>query len=95
MTTTAGDEFRYNNPGMSSWSDRHGVALYGWLQLLVFPLAVYLLSREGHTSVEIAGGIASLAVMAGSVGGLAGHEFIHRRERLLRSLGIAIYGWRI
>ncbi len=90
LTTKTEDEFMYVNPKAPSWSDRYGVAFYGVMQIVGLPLGILLLQKL--TTFESVGGALSLSIMAGSVGGLAGHEYIHRRNAWEKFLGILVYG---
>ena len=84
------NEFNFVNPDNPGWSDVYGVAVYGILQVLAIPTGVFLLLS--HSYFEICGGLLSLAIMSGSVGGLAGHEYLHRCHPVERFLGILVYG---
>jgi len=65
--------------------------VYGLLHLAVYPYVVSLVAAGELGALETVGAGASLACMAGTVGGLAGHDLIHKRSWLDRALGIAIY----
>ena len=65
--------------------------VYGVLHVALYPYVVYLVATGRLGTLETIGAGASLACMAGTVGGLAGHDLIHKRSPLDRALGIAIY----
>ncbi len=90
VTTTRENEFQFVDPKNPSRLDHYGVAIYAVMQIITTPLAIVLITRL-TSFTEMAGGILSFGVMAGSVGGLAGHEYIHRRNRLEHYLGVAVY----
>jgi alkane 1-monooxygenase len=85
-TTTQSDEFRYT----SATRARHEQAcllFFSLAQLVVIPAILLQLPGRALENYEILGTILSMGVMAGSVGGLASHEFIHRSTRWERALG--------
>jgi alkane 1-monooxygenase len=90
--TSNKDEFHHVKPHQPGFSDRYGIIIYGVLQVVLLPVSIALLARPGVTTAELSGGILSLAVMVGSIGGLAGHEYMHRRSLGEKRLGIAVYG---
>ena len=92
VNTDATNEFDMVHPERPGLLEKYGVEAYGILHIIAVPLGVALLMLAPHSPAALVGGILSLGVMAGSVGGLAGHEFIHRRAKHERALGIAVYG---
>ena len=82
-----GDE----DPSVLGLLPRAQLWVYGIGHVLVVPLVLVLVARGGLTVLEIVGAGFSLASMAGTVGGLGGHELMHKRSRVDRALGIAIY----
>ena len=64
---------------------------YGLLHVAVYPYVVYLVASGRLDTLETIGAGASLACMAGTVGGLGGHDLIHKRSAFDRALGIAVY----
>lgn len=91
LTTSKTDEFKFSNPNKVTFIDRYGLVFFGILQLSMLPVALYYLSRGTLSTSELTGGVISLVVIFGSVGGLTGHEYIHRKVAWERMLGITIY----
>jgi alkane 1-monooxygenase len=65
--------------------------IYAIGHLLVVPYVVALVARGALSPTEMLGAGLSLASMGGTVGGLGGHELMHKRSRASRALGIAVY----
>ncbi len=65
--------------------------IYAFGHLLVVPYVLTLVARGRLSLVEMIGAGLSLACLGGTVGGLGGHELMHKRSRFERFLGIAIY----
>jgi len=66
------------------------LALTGLLQLLLLPLAVWALSTR-LTGVDWLAGLIGFGLYFGQVGNPAAHELIHRADRRLMRLGVAVY----
>ncbi len=85
------NEFQFVDPEQKNNWDQINIYVYSFLHILLIPSALYILSSR---TVDFAylGSILSLAATCGTVGGLAGHEFMHRSDRLTRNLGVLVYG---
>lgn len=92
VDSTGENEYEHEDPKNPRWLDDHGVAISGVLLLLAVPLSFLRLALGDFSSFEITGTLLSLAFVSGTVGGLAGHEYIHRSKLWERSLGVLIYG---
>ncbi len=66
------------------------LALLGLLQLLLLPLAVWALSTRLHGADWLIG-LIGFGLFFGQVGNPAAHELIHRADRRLMRLGVAVY----
>lgn len=66
--------------------------IYSFIYFIAFLVIMITVGKRDISSFETLGVILSLGAMAGSVGGLASHEFIHRSSRMERFLGIALLG---
>jgi alkane 1-monooxygenase len=64
---------------------------YAVLHLACVPYVLVVVGRGSLSPLELLGAGLSLAAMGGSVGGLGGHDLFHRRSRLDRFLGVAVY----
>lgn len=73
-----------------TFSDRYGLHIFIVLHLTSFAGTLFVLSKTAF-GIEWFGGILSLGIQAGSIGGLAGHEFLHSRVRLEKILGLMTY----
>lgn len=91
-TTTQEDEFKYASGPEGSAHEQACLLLFSVMQLLVIPTVLIQVSLRPYETYELVGIVLSLGVMAGSVGGLASHEFIHRRTHWERWLGTALFG---
>jgi alkane 1-monooxygenase len=65
--------------------------IYSLLHVALYPYVLYLVTTDRLGALETFGAGASVACMAGTVGGMAGHDLIHKRSALDRALGIAVY----
>ena len=79
------------DPSVLGVAPRAQLWLYAAGHLLVFPYVLWLVARGGLSLSETIGAGASLACMGGTVGGLGGHELMHKRSPLERLLGIGLY----
>jgi alkane 1-monooxygenase len=79
------------SPRILDRAPRAQLWIYGLGHLAVF---AYVLWRVGHGQLAwpaMIGAGLSLASMGGTVGGLGGHELMHKRSRVDRLLGIGLY----
>lgn len=91
-TTTEDDEFRFASGPEGRVREQASLLTFSLMQLAVIPFVLWQVSQRSLEPYEIVGTILSLGVMAGSVGGLASHEFIHRASRWERLLGTCLLG---
>jgi alkane 1-monooxygenase len=91
VTTTRHDEFKYSRGPAAHAAEQVPLYVYGVCQVALIAFVLATLPRRHFTTHELVGITLSLGAMSGSVGGLAGHEFIHRRRTWERALGIAVY----
>jgi alkane 1-monooxygenase len=85
------DERSPQNAPELSLTDRYGLQVFVLLHLISFFVSLFLLSKN-PIGLELLGGILSLGVQAGSIGGLSGHEFLHSRKKFEKFLGLMTYG---
>lgn len=78
-------------PAVLGLAPRAQLWVYAIGHLLVFPYVLWLVARGGLSLAELIGAGASLASMGGTVGGLGGHELMHKRSRFEHLLGIGLY----
>ena len=78
-------------PAVLGFAPRAQLWIYAIGHLLVFPYVLWLVAHGRLSLVELIGAGASLASMGGTVGGLGGHELMHKRSRFERFLGIGLY----
>lgn len=77
-------------PVLGRWP-RAQLWVYAVGHLAVFPLVLGLVARGRLSALETLGAGLSLACMGGTVGGLGGHELMHKHARVEKLLGIALY----
>jgi len=92
LTTTRDDEFKYARGPSAHSAEQLPLYVYAVGQLAVVALVLLTLRSRQFASFELVGLTLSLGAMCGSVGGLAGHEFIHRHRWWEHALGVAVYG---
>lgn len=71
---------------------KHLLLIYGVLQIVAVIIILVTLPLRHLETYELIGIVVSLGIMTGSVGGLAAHEFIHRRTKWERILGLMLFG---
>ena len=91
-TTTQEDEFKFSSGPAGKAHEQACLLFYSIMQLVAIATVLVLVSVRSYETYELVGVVLSLGVMAGSVGGLASHEFIHRATRWERWLGTALLG---
>jgi alkane 1-monooxygenase len=91
ITTTIADEHKYARGPAAHAAEQVPLYVYGVSQVLLIATVLSTLHARHFEPFEVVGITLSLGAMSGSVGGLAGHEFIHRRG-WERALGVAVYG---
>ncbi|MBY0452145.1 MAG: fatty acid desaturase, partial [Bdellovibrionaceae bacterium] len=92
IDSTKDNEYAHEDPKNPRWLDHYGVAISGALLLLTIPAAFIYIAIHPLSAFEITGAVLSLAFVSGTVGGLVGHEYIHRSSGRERSLGVLVYG---
>ena len=90
VTTSVADEFKYARGPAAHAAAQVPLYVYGVSQVLLIAVVLSTLRSRNLEAFEVVGITLSLGAMSGSVGGLAGHEFIHRRG-WERALGVAVY----
>ncbi|MEI8024761.1 MAG: alkane 1-monooxygenase [Pseudomonadota bacterium] len=91
VDTTFHEEHEESEKKILSFLDLYGLKIFSLLHLMSLGLALALFSKTPFGIVWI-GGILSLGIQAGSVGGFAGHEFMHSKNNFERLVGTIIYG---
>lgn len=91
MDTTFHEEQAVSEKNSLSFLDLYGLKIFSFLHLVSLFFALVIFSKTPIVTVWI-GGILSLGIQAGSVGGFAGHEFMHSKRRFEKILGTIIYG---
>jgi alkane 1-monooxygenase len=86
------NEFQFVSPQGGSLNSRAPLLIFSIFLLTIYPAVLYFISVRGVSTIELAGLILSFGVTAGSVGGLAAHEFIHSKNRFERAIGTALFG---
>lgn len=82
---TREDEFSFHDP-----LERVNVQIYAVLHLVMMPVALVVLATRPMDAWWFAS-VLSVVATFGTVGGLAGHEFIHRRAGPTQWLGILVF----
>ena len=91
VDTTYVEEQAVSGQNSLSFLDLYGLKIFSFLHLMSIFFALVFFSKTPFGSVWI-GGILSLGIQAGSVGGFAGHEFMHSKRKFERLLGTIVYG---
>lgn len=89
--TRADEESSGSETMVPTFSDLYGIHIFAILHLASFFLSLVLLARA-PVGLELLGGVLSFGLQAGSMGGLAGHEFLHSKKKLEKFLGLLTYG---
>ncbi|MCB1359712.1 MAG: alkane 1-monooxygenase [Rhodobacter sp.] len=85
------DPFAVLAPGGGDFPSGDGLlALTGVLQLVLLPVAIWALTGRLHGGEWLAG-VIGFGLYFGQVGNPAAHELIHRADRRLMRLGVAVY----
>ena len=64
---------------------------YAFLHLTIIPAIVFITTTKSFKEIDGIGLGLSIAVVAGSMGGITGHELVHRSKRWERILGTLIF----
>jgi alkane 1-monooxygenase len=91
VDSNAENEYEHEDPKNPRWLDHYGVAISGALLLMAVPASFYLLATNDFSLSQKIGAVLSLAIVSGTVGGLVGHEYIHRTSKWERALGVMVY----
>ena len=91
IDSTKENEYEHEDPKNPRWLDDYGVAISGALLLITIPFGFAYLALHSISSFETVGLVLSLAFVSGTVGGLVGHEYIHRSSSWERTLGVMVY----
>ncbi|MGZ3724527.1 MAG: alkane 1-monooxygenase, partial [Pseudobdellovibrio sp.] len=92
VDSTEEDEYLHEDPKNPRWLDHYGVAISGLLLVTLIPSVFIHIATSSLSFFEIAGTVLSLVFVSGTVGGLVGHEYIHRQSKWEQTLGYMVYG---